>query len=78
MNNPILTQSNLISARRIVDLMKSSRDPNRFLQEMAKTNSNVREVVEMVNKTGDYKSAFYQMASAKGIDPEAILSMIKK
>ena len=69
---------NLNSATRIVDMMKASRNPNLFLQEMAKTNSGVREVVDLVNKTGDPKSAFYQMASAKGVDPEAILSMIRK
>ena len=69
---------NLNSAKRIVDMMKASRNPNLFLQEMAKTNSGVREVVDLVNKTGDPKSAFYQMASAKGVDPEAILSMIRK
>lgn len=81
MNNPILNtlnQSNLNNAKRVIDLVKSSRNPNLMLREMAKTNSNVREVLELVNKTGDAKSAFYQLASAKGVDPEAILSMIRK
>ena len=81
MNNPILNtlnQSNLNNAKRVIDLVKSSRNPNLMLREMAKTNSNVREVLDLVNRTGDAKSAFYQLASAKGVDPEAILSMIRK
>ena len=81
MNNPILNtlnQSNLNNARRIVDMMRASRDPNQFLQQMAKTNQNVRQVVDLVNRTGDARSAFYQMAASKGVDPEAILSMIRK
>ena len=81
MNNPILNtlnQSNLNNARRIVDMMRSARDPNQFLHEMAKTNQNVKQVVDLVNRTGDARSAFYQMAAAKGVDPEAILSMIRK
>ena len=81
MNNPILNtlnQSNLNNAKKIIDLVKASRNPNLMLQEMAKTNANVREALDLVSKTGDAKSAFYQMASAKGVDPEAILSMIRK
>lgn len=81
MNNPILNtlnQNNLNNAKKVIDLVKSSRNPNLMLQEMAKTNSNVREVMDLVNRTGDAKTAFYQMASAKGVDPEAILSMIRK
>ena len=81
MNNPILNtlnQSNLNNAKKVMDLVRASRDPNLMLQEMAKTNSNVREVVDLVNRAGDPKSAFYQLAAAKGVDPEAILSLIRK
>ena len=53
-------------------------DPKFILEQYAKTNKNVREVLEVVNKTGDPKTAFYQLAAAKGVDPETILSMIRK
>ena len=53
-------------------------DPKFILEQYAKTNKNVREVLDVVNKTGDPKTAFYQLAAAKGIDPETILSMIRK
>lgn len=52
--------------------------PNPILQAMASRNANLKEVLDLVNKTGDPKTAFYQMAAAKGVDPEVILSMIRK
>ena len=69
---------NINQAKALMDAARSARDPNQFLIQYAKTNSTVREVMDMVNKCGDPKTAFYQMASAKGVDPEAILSMIRK
>lgn len=66
------------NAIEIVNALRSSNNPKQLLEQYAKTNKNVREVVEMVNKVGDPKTAFYQMASAKGIDPDAILSLIRK
>ena len=78
MNNPILNQSSLNNAKKVMDLVRASRDPKLMLQEMAKTNSNVREAMELVNKAGDPRSAFYQFAAAKGVDPEEILSLIRK
>lgn len=53
-------------------------DPKFILEQYARTNKNVKEVLDVVNKTGDPKKAFYQLAAAKGVDPEAILSMIRK
>ena len=66
------------SAKAMVDMMRSAKDPRTLLREYAKTNSNVREVMDYVEKCGDPRTAFYQMASAKGVDPNAILSMIRK
>lgn len=69
---------NINDARALMNVMRSARDPQQFLKQYARTNSSVREVMDMVDRCGDPKSAFYQMASAKGIDPEQILSMIRK
>ena len=49
-----------------------------MLQALASRNANLKEVLDYVNKAGDPKSAFYQMAAAKGVDPEVILSMLRK
>lgn len=66
------------NALEIMNALRSAKDPKQLLEQYAKNNKNVREVVDMVNKYGDPKTAFYQMASAKGVDPEAILSFVKK
>lgn len=69
---------NFNNAKAMVDLMRGSKNPQMLLREYAKTNSNVREVIDYMDKCGNPRDAFYQMASAKGVDPEAILSMIRK
>jgi len=62
----------------IINAMRFAQDPKSVLKQYAQTNQNVREVMNMVDKYGDPKTAFYKMASAKGVDPEAILSMIRR
>jgi hypothetical protein len=62
----------------LMGMMRGMRDPKEFLKQYAKTNANAREAIEYLDKCGDPKTAFYQMASAKGVDPEAILSKIRK
>ena len=61
----------------IMNALRSAKDPRQLLEQYAQTNRNVKEVVDAVNKYGDPRTAVYQMASAKGVDPEAILSLIK-
>ena len=66
------------SAMAMVNMMRGAKNPQTLLREYARTNQNVREVMEYMDKYADPKTAFYQMASAKGVDPNAILSMIRK
>ena len=69
---------NYNNAKAMVDMMRNARNPQLLLREYAKTNQNVREVMDYMERCGNPKDAFYQMASAKGIDPETILSMIRR
>lgn len=62
----------------VINAVRYARNPQAMLEQYARTNKNVREVMDMVDKCGDPKTAFYQLASAKGVDPDAILSMIRK
>lgn len=66
------------SAMAMVNMMRNAKNPRMLLREYARTNSNVREVMDYMDKCGNPRDAFYQMASANGVDPEAILSMIRK
>ena len=69
---------NFNEAKAMVDMMRGAKNPQLLLREYAKTNQNVREVIDYMEKCGNPRDAFYQMASAKGVDPEAILSMIRR
>lgn len=69
---------NFNEAKAMVDMMRNAKNPQLLLREYAKTNQNVREVMGYMDKCGNPRDAFYQMASAKGVDPEAILSMIRR
>lgn len=69
---------NINDAKAMVDMMRGAKNPQALLREYARTNQNVREVMDYMDKCSSPKEAFYQMASAKGIDPEAILSMIRR
>ena len=62
----------------VINAVRYARNPQAMLEQYARTNKNVREVMDMVDRCGDPKTAFYQLASAKGVDPESILSMIRK
>jgi len=70
--------NNFQNAKMIMDMARNAKDPKQMLKSLAETNQNVRQVMDLVNRTGDPKSAFYQLAAAKGVDPEAILSMIRR
>ena len=69
---------NYNNAKAMVDMMRNAQNPRMLLREYAKTNANVREIMDFMDKCGNPRDAFYQMASAKGVDPETILSMIRK
>lgn len=69
---------NINDAMAMVDMMRNAKNPQMLLREYARTNQNVREVMDYMDKCGNPRDAFYQMASAKGVDPEAILSMIRR
>ena len=69
---------NFNEAKAMVDMMRGAKNPQLLLREYAKTNQNVREVMDDMDKCGNPRDAFYKMASAKGVDPDAILSMIRR
>ena len=75
--NPILsllTQENDIS--KVVDSIKSAPDPNAMIQNMAMTNPQVKQAMDIVKQYGDPKTAFYAIAKQKGIDPQSILKQL--
>lgn len=73
MNNPAIMQ-----AKNALNMLKSAKNPEMFLQNMMSQNPQVKQAMDYVNANGgDAQKAFYSLAKQKGIDPEQILNMLK-
>lgn len=69
---------NLNSIKQMINKIKSAGNPNAMLANLAKSNPNVQYVMNLVNQSnGDAKTAFYNLAKEKGIDPNEIINMLK-
>lgn len=75
--NPILQNLQSQQVKPLLNMVRNARDPQAMLNQIAQTNPQMRQVLDLVNATGDPKSAFYKMAQQKGVDPESILSMLR-
>jgi hypothetical protein len=60
-------------------MIRYSGNPNLMLQQLATQNPNVANAMNLVNQSGgDPKTAFYNEAKRRGIDPNTILSLLNK
>ena len=58
--------------------VRNSPDPETAMQNLIATNPQLQQIMNYINQNGgDAKSAFYNMAAQKGIDPNTILSQLK-
>lgn len=61
-----------------MNMVRSAGNPMAMLQNMAQTNPQLRQVMNVVNTSGgDPKTAFYKIAKEKGVNPEQVLSMLR-
>jgi len=85
MQNPMLqalrsqpVNNNLSQIKNMMNMVRSAGNPQLMLQQMAQNNSQLRQVMDLINQSGgDPKAAFYKLAQEKGIDPQQILDMLK-
>lgn len=64
--------------QQMIGLIKSSGNPQAMLMQLAQTNPNMKQVMEIVQQYGgDAEKAFYAVAQQKGIDPQQILNLLK-
>jgi len=70
--------NNLSQIKNMMNMVRSAGNPQLMLQQMAQNNSQLRQVMDLINQSGgDPKAAFYKLAQEKGIDPQQILDMLK-
>lgn len=84
MSNPIFSsfpsnrENNRNSLSDIYNQIRTSPNPNKLMQQLLKNDPRFQQVINYINQNGgDAKSAFYNMAAKKGVDPNSILSQLR-
>lgn len=84
MSNPIFSSFNRNSTPQpnnvfnMINQIKSAANPQQAAEQMLFNNPNFKEVMNYINQNGgDAKTAFYNLAAQKGVDPNAILNQLK-
>lgn len=78
LKNTAPVNNNLNQIKQMMNMVQSSRNPQMMLQSIAQSNPQMKQVMDIVNKSGgNPKAAFYKMAEEKGVDPEQVLSMLR-
>lgn len=76
-NNTPQTQQNT-SLFKLFNQIKNSRNPNAAMQNLVSTDPRFQEIINYIQQNGgDAKTAFYNLAARKGIDPNTILTQLK-
>lgn len=85
MSNPIFSsfnqqlaapQSNSNSLLDLMKQVKNSSNPTEMMEKMLTNNPNFQGVVDYINQNGgNAKTAFYNLAAQKGVDPNMILNL---
>lgn len=84
MSNPIFSSNfnnNQTQPNSLFDMynqVRQSKNPDQLMQQMFANSPQYQYVLNYIAQNGgDAKTAFYNMAAQKGIDPNTILSRLK-
>lgn len=62
----------------LLNQVRNSPDPNMAMQNLASTNPQIQGVMNYIRQNGgDARSAFYNLAAEKGVDPNSILNQLR-
>lgn len=62
----------------LFNTIRNSQNPNQAMQNVLASDPQFKNVVDYINQNGgDARTAFYNMAAQKGIDPQSILNQLK-
>lgn len=61
--------------KRMMNMFKSIQNPQAAMNELAKQNPMVANILQMSN--GDLKGTFYKMCQEKGINPDDIIKQLQ-
>lgn len=62
----------------MMNFVRYSQNPRMALESMIQSNPQIQNVMDIVRQNGgDAKTAFYNLAKQKGVDPNDILNMLR-
>lgn len=62
----------------LINRVRNSKDPNSEMQSILMENPSFQGMMDYISQHGgDARSAFYNMAAQKGVDPESILRQLR-
>lgn len=63
----------------MINQVRNSPNPQQTLSQMAQNNPKLQNVMNYIQANGgNAKTAFYNMAAEKGVDPNSILAMLRQ
>lgn len=84
MSNPIFssfnnaTPHNSNSLLGMMNQVKNSSNPKAMMEQLITNNPQFQNVINYINQNGgDAKTAFYNLAAQRGIDPNSILNQLR-
>lgn len=84
MSNPAFSAFGLPSQEQDMSLyevynkVRTSKNPNETMQKLLSNNPTYKEIMTYIHQNGgDAKTAFYNMAAQKGVDPNSILNRLR-
>lgn len=86
MSNPIFSsfnsfenQNNSNSLFDVYNQVRQSKNPDQVMQRLLANTPQYQEIMKYIDQNGgDAKTAFYNMAAQKGVNPETILSRLRR
>lgn len=79
MSNPIFSANqNQNSPISLLNQIRNAANPQEMTEQLLFNNPNFKEILNYINQNGgDAKTAFYNLAAQKGVNPNDILSQLR-
>jgi hypothetical protein len=60
-----------------MSMVQSAQNPQAMIMQMMQTNPNVQKAMDYMKQFSDPKTAFYNLARQKGVNPDDVLNSLK-
>lgn len=70
--------TNIDQIRTLMNSVRNAQNPRMMMEQMIQSNPQFQSVMNLVRQNGgDPKTAFYNLARQRGVNPDEILSLLK-